>query len=72
MSNPWNDILTKTEIEAVRALTAKLDPRFAKEQHEFYEGRTINQLNALAHQAWLCCESDSYQLARSYAALKEG
>jgi hypothetical protein len=37
-ASPWNTILTAQE----------LDPRFAREQRAFYEGRTLNQLQVHA------------------------
>lgn len=66
----WVDVLDVPALEARFALTASLDPRFARAERAFYQGRTVNDLKALAHQAWLCCEGDAYQLARSYLALK--
>jgi hypothetical protein len=69
MANRWTDLLNRQEIEAQFALTASIDPRFARSQREFYESRTAAQLGALAQQAWNCNEADNYQLARSYAAL---
>ena len=71
-SSPWNTILTAQELDAHYAITASLDPRFAREQRAFYEGRTLNQLRVHATQAWDCCEPTSYQMARSYAPLAEG
>ena len=70
-ASPWNTILTAQELDAQYALTASLDPRFAREQRAFYEGRTLNQLRVHATQAWDCCEPTAYQLARSHAALVE-
>lgn len=67
----WVEILTAAQIEARFQMTAKLDPRFARDQKHFYETRTLAQLDAHAHQSWLCNEADSYQLARSFRALKE-
>jgi hypothetical protein len=71
-ASQWSDILFPAEIEARYALTASLDPRFAKSERDFYEGRTLNQLKALVAQAWDANEPTAYQLARSYAALAEG
>ena len=71
-ASPWNTILTAQELDAHYALTASLDPRFAREQRTFYEGRTLNQLRFHATQAWDCCEPTAYQLARSHAASHEG
>lgn len=65
----WTDILDRDALAARKALTASLDPRFAREEEAFYLGRTKAQLEAHAHQAWLACDPDGYQLARSYAAL---
>jgi hypothetical protein len=70
MSNRWTDILTPEQISDYHALTADLDPSFARKQREFYESRSAAQCDSLAHQSWLCNESDAYQLARSYAAMK--
>lgn len=71
MESQWTDILSAAELDAQYALTASLDPAFARRQREFYEGRTVPQLQALATQAWNCCDPDGYQLARSHAALQE-
>ena len=68
-ASAWNTILTAAELDAHYALTASLDPRFAKSERDFYESRTINQLRVLAAQAWDCNEPTGYQLARSYLAL---
>ena len=65
----WTHIMTATEINAFHALTASLDPRFAKGEREFYASRTKPQLETLAAQAWWGNEPTPYQLARSYAAL---
>ena len=67
--SPWNHILTREEITARHALTAKLDLAFANRERKFYETRTKAQLGTLASQAWNCNSPDGYQLARSYAAL---
>lgn len=66
----WTHIMDAAEIAEFHALTAKLDCGFARREREFYETRTADQCDVLAHQAWLCNESGSYQLARSYAAMK--
>jgi FkbM family methyltransferase len=71
-TSQWSDILPPAALEAHYALTASLDPRFAKSERDFYESRTFNQLKALAAQAWDANEPTAYQLARSYAALVEG
>ena len=71
-ASAWNTILTAPELDAHYALTASLDPRFAKGERTFYESRTPAQLRVLAAQAWDCCEPTGYQMARSYAALAEG
>lgn len=68
----WTDILSLADLDAHYALTASLDPRFAKAQRAFYENRTLEQLNALVAQAWRCNEPTSYQLARSHAAIVKG
>ena len=70
MASQWTDILSSAELDAQYALTASLDPAFARRQREFYEVRTIPQLQALAAQAWNCGDPDGYQLARSHAALR--
>lgn len=70
-ASAWNTILTATALDARHALTASLDPRFAKEERAFYESRTSAQLRALAAQAWDCCDPTGYQMAQSYAALAE-
>jgi hypothetical protein len=68
--SPWIYILSAAELKAHYALTAKLDPRFAKQEREFYEGRTVPQLHVIKAGAWNANELTSYQLARSYLALK--
>ena len=70
-ASAWNTILTAPELDAHYALTASLDPRFAKGERTFYESRTPTQLRVLAAQAWDCNEPTAYQLARSHAALVE-
>jgi hypothetical protein len=70
MSNQWVDVLSPAELEASYRLTASLDPSFAQEQRRFYESRSIDQLKALVWQSWSSNDSDGYQMARSYAALK--
>jgi hypothetical protein len=64
----WQHILTPAELDARRAMTASLDPRFARQEHEFYATRTATQLDGLAHGAWLANDPDGYQMARSYRA----
>jgi hypothetical protein len=71
-ASPWNTTLTTHELDAHYALTASIDPRFAREERAFYESRTLNQLKVLAAQSWNCCEPTGYQMARSYVALMEG
>lgn len=68
--SPWSHILTAAEIDERFAKTASLDPRFARNQRAFYEGRTVAQLDGMAGGAWFANDSDTYQLARSFAALK--
>lgn len=65
----WVHILSPSEIEAHHALTASIDPSFARGAREFYQARSANELRALAAQAWNCCCPTSYQLARSYLAM---
>lgn len=67
----WTHILSPAEIEAQRALTASLDPAFARSERQWYETRTEGDLRAAMHSAWLCCEDCRYQLARSYLAILE-
>lgn len=67
----WSHILTAAELHAHYTLTAKLDPAFAASERAYYETRTLNQLRALAAQAWECCTPTAYQLARSHAALQQ-
>lgn len=67
--NKWTDLLTADQLYLFHADVAKLDPNFARKQRDFYESRTAPQLDALASQAWLCNEGESYQLAKSYRAL---
>lgn len=64
----WNTILTADELSANYALTATIDPVFAKKQREFYATRTDNELKALINQSWNCNDADGYQRARSHLA----
>lgn len=66
----WSHILTAVELNAHYALTASIDPAFAASERKFYETRTVNQLKALAAQAFDCCTPTAYQLAKSYLALQ--
>lgn len=68
MSSPWTTLLTAADLDARYALTASLDPAFARREREFYESRSANQLRALRTQAWNCSEGDAYQLAQTYLA----
>ena len=68
----WSHILTAAELDARFALTAKLDPRFAREQRAWYETRTVQQLRSEMNGSWNANDSDGYQLARSFIAMKEG
>lgn len=70
--NPWADILTPAELLERITLTARLDVRFAGDQHGFYSTRTADQLRALTTQAWYANDAEGYQLARSYLAAQEG
>jgi len=70
--SPWTHVLSAAELDAQFALTASLDPSFARQQREWYETRTIAQLKGAAAGAWTANEPDGYQLARSFIALKEG
>ncbi len=65
----WSHTMSRAELEAHYALTASLDPSFAKGERAFYESRTVNQLRALAAQAWNSCEPTPYQMAQTYLAL---
>lgn len=67
----WSYVMSRKEVDAYHALTASLDPSFARREREFYESASVSALQAVASQAWNCCEPTGYQLARSYAALKE-
>lgn len=69
MTCKWTDLMSAEQIEAMHALTASLDPRFAAGNRKFYETRSANQLRVLSRQAWDCNEPDAYCLARSYLAL---
>ncbi len=70
MNMNWNQILTAAEIEVYHALTAQIDPGFARKECEWYASRTLNQLSVAASQAWRANERTGYVLARSYAALR--
>ncbi len=66
--SPWSAVLTSAELESFHALTASLDPGYARRQMEFYEAQTARQLSALRSQAWYANDGDGYQLAGSYLA----
>ena len=68
--SPWTHILSSAELDARHALTAQLDPAFAAAERAFYASRTVNQLKSLEVGAWNANDPDTYQFARSYAALK--
>lgn len=68
MTNAWTHTLTAAELEARYALTASLDPAFARREREFYERCTVNDLRALRTQAWNATQPDAYQLAQTYLA----
>lgn len=70
--NLWTETLDASGLAAHYAVTAKLDPRFAREEREFYETRSAAQLRALAAGAWNANNSTGYMLARSYLAMAEG
>jgi hypothetical protein len=72
MISHWNTILTPEEINAYHARTAELDPSFAAQDRAWYLSRTANQLRTSAHQMWLCNCGSSYQMARSYLAMRFG
>jgi hypothetical protein len=65
----WNSVLTTEQMEAQYALTASIDPSFARADRQFWESRTAPQLRALKAGAWDACEPDTYQRAASYLAL---
>lgn len=69
--SPWTCTLTADELEAHYTLTASIDPSFAKRERTFWESRTEGQLRALAAQAWNTNDSDQYQIARTYLAMRE-
>lgn len=64
----WNKILTAAELEAHHALTASIDPAFARKERAFYASRTPAQLEGLAAGAWYANEPTGYMLAKSYLA----
>lgn len=68
----WATILTKDQIEADLALTARLDPRHADESRKFWESQSAVKLSCLASGAWQANDRDTYVKARSYLALAEG
>lgn len=69
---PWNHIFTKAELEARYALTQRLDPAFAARERAFWESCPAHRLASLAAGAWTANDRDTYQMARSYAALQQG
>ncbi len=65
----WTDILTEQQLDERYALAAKINPVFSYSQRRFWESRTIEQLNAIATQAWLSNDAFMFQTARSYMSL---
>lgn len=68
----WTTILGADELAAHYALTASLDPAFARQSRDFYESRTEAQLEAMAAGAWIANDVDGWQLARSWRAKRFG
>lgn len=66
MQNAWVHIPSEAELESRYALTASLDPRFARLDRQFWESRTESQLRVLKSQAWHDNDSGAYQTARAY------
>lgn len=67
----WNTLLTAGELEALYALTKRLDPAFAARERKFWESRTTAQLETIVDQSWLCNDAESYQVAKSLLALRK-
>lgn len=66
----WSALLSSAEIEARHERTEKLDPRFARTNRAWWETRTVEELRAAASGAWYANDAETYQLARSYLALR--
>lgn len=64
----WSEILSAEQLAERTALTAKLDPTFARRQHEFYSTQPANRLRSLQAGAFTANDAEGYQLARSYLA----
>lgn len=67
--SPWNKILSAAELATYWADVAKLDPSFSYRSRTWYESRTPDELRGTRVGAWNCCDSETFQLARSYIAL---
>jgi hypothetical protein len=65
----WTYVLSRTELDTLYELTERLDPRFAKSSREWWESRSVSQLETEKAHAWHANDADSYQKARSYLAL---
>jgi hypothetical protein len=72
MTNRWSAILTPAEIDAYHTRIAELDPGFAAQDRAWYLSRTADQLRTSAHQMRRCNCGESYQMARSYLAMRFG
>jgi hypothetical protein len=67
--NHWGETLSAEQLEARYALTASLDPVFARDDRQYWESRTASQLRTLAAGAWCANQGEQYQMARTYLAV---
>jgi hypothetical protein len=65
----WHHIKSRTELEASWKLTASLDPAFANSERDFWESRTVAQLESLRAGAYRANDVTGYSLARAYLAI---
>lgn len=72
MTCPWTHIMTPAELAAHNAITASIDPSFARKERDWYESRTATQLRSSMNGAWNANDSYGYQMNRSYLAKLEG
>lgn len=63
--SPWASFLSIEQIEARRAVTARIDPGFASRDRAWWDARTDAELHTIAAGAWDANEAERYQLARS-------
>ena len=66
--NKWTEILTAPQIEEHFEQTARLDPRTARLEKEWWMSRTVDQLEIHKGRCWRIPDADGYQMAQSLIA----